>query len=355
MVAEAISAMRRTFPGLLTILAPRHPKRGDSIADLLGRHGLAVARRSANEAIAPTTAVYLVDTLGDLGLVYRLAEIAFVGGSLAPHGGHNPLEPARLDCALVTGRTRRISRRPTPRWRTPTQSTAWQTPIRSPPPFAPCSKTRLRGPGAQPPPTRPPERLAARWRRRSALSATISNPAAAMRAPAFWAVERGGIAAAALTPLSCLYRLGARGHAALARPAKAGLPVICVGNFTVGGAGKTPTVLALAALLAEEGIHPHILTRGYGGSERGPLRVDPARHDARAVGDEALLLARVAPTWLSRDRAAGAAAAHSAGAPLLLMDDGMQTPGLLKDLCIAVVGWRRRLRQWSSAAGGAVA
>ena len=158
-----------------------------------------------------------------------------------------------------------------------------------------------------------------------------------MRAPAFWAVERGGIAAAALTPLSCLYRLGARGHAALARPAKAGLPVICVGNFTVGGAGKTPTVLALAALLAEEGIDPHILTRGYGGRERGPLRVDPARHDARAVGDEALLLARVAPTWLSRDRAAGAAAAHSAGAPLLLMDDGMQTPGLVKDLCLAVI------------------
>ena len=103
MVAEAISVLRRTFPGLLTILAPRHPKRGESIADLLGRHDLAVARRSENEAIAPTTAVYLVDTLGDLGLVYRLAEIAFVGGSLAPHGGHNPLEPARLDCALVTG------------------------------------------------------------------------------------------------------------------------------------------------------------------------------------------------------------------------------------------------------------
>ena len=115
------------------------------------------------------------------------------------------------------------------------------------------------------------------------------------------------------------------------------MPVICVGNFTVGGAGKTPTVLALAALLAEEGIHPHILTRGYGGSERGPLRVDPARHDAHAVGDEALLLARAAPTWLSRDRAAGAAAAQSAGAPVLLLDDGMQTPGLVKDLCLAVI------------------
>jgi len=158
-----------------------------------------------------------------------------------------------------------------------------------------------------------------------------------MRAPAFWAAERGGIAAAALTPLSCLYRLGAHARAAVVRPAKAGLPVICVGNFTVGGAGKTPTVLALATLLAEEGIHPHILTRGYGGSEYGPLRVDPDRHDARRVGDEALLLARTAPTWVGRDRAAGAAAARSAGAPLLLMDDGMQTPGLTKDLCIAVV------------------
>ena len=156
-----------------------------------------------------------------------------------------------------------------------------------------------------------------------------------MRAPAFWGAERGGLAAAALTPLSWLYRCGARGRDALVRPAEAGLPVICVGNFTVGGAGKTPTVLALVALLAEEGIRPHVLTRGYGGSERGPLRVDPAHHDARAVGDEALLLSRTVPTWLSRDRAAGAAAA--AGASLLLMDDGMQSPGLAKDLCLAVV------------------
>ena len=158
-----------------------------------------------------------------------------------------------------------------------------------------------------------------------------------MRAPAFWAAERGGIAAAALTPLSCLYRLGAHARAASVRPMKAGLPVICVGNFTVGGAGKTPTVLALAALLAEEGIHPHILSRGHGGREQGPLKVDPDCHDAHRVGDEALLLARASPTWLCHDRAGGAAAARSAGAPLLLMDDGMQTPGLLKDLCIAVV------------------
>ena len=158
-----------------------------------------------------------------------------------------------------------------------------------------------------------------------------------MRAPAFWTAERGGAAACALTPLSWLYRLGAEGRAAFARPAEAGVPVICVGNFTSGGAGKTPTVIALAQLLAGEGIQPHILTRGYGGSEGGPLRVDAARHDARAVGDEALLLARAATTWVSRDRAAGARAAASAGATVLLMDDGMQTPTLTKDLCLAVI------------------
>ena len=95
--------LRQSFPDLLTILAPRHPERGAPTADLLESHGLSAARRSTGGVITPTTAVYLVDTLGELGLVYRLADIAFVGGSLAPHGGHNPLEPARLDCALLTG------------------------------------------------------------------------------------------------------------------------------------------------------------------------------------------------------------------------------------------------------------
>ena len=102
-IGEAVSALRRRFPDLLTILAPRHPERGAAIAETMEHRGLATARRSANEAIAPSTALYLVDTLGELGLVYRLADIAFVGGSLEPHGGHNPLEPARLDCAIVAG------------------------------------------------------------------------------------------------------------------------------------------------------------------------------------------------------------------------------------------------------------
>ena len=102
-IGEAISALRRRFPDLLTIIAPRHPERGAAIAETMERRGYVTARRSANGVIAPSTAIYVVDTLGELGLVYRLADIAFVGGSLKPHGGHNPLEPARLDCAIVAG------------------------------------------------------------------------------------------------------------------------------------------------------------------------------------------------------------------------------------------------------------
>lgn len=103
MVAEAHLSLRATFPDLLALVAPRHPERGNEVARLFRRRGLATARRARNEAITSETAVYLADTLGELGLVYRLGEVAFVGGSLVPRGGHNPLEPARLDCAIVTG------------------------------------------------------------------------------------------------------------------------------------------------------------------------------------------------------------------------------------------------------------
>jgi 3-deoxy-D-manno-octulosonic-acid transferase len=90
-------------PGLLTILAPRHPVRGETIAAALGRGGLAVSRRSLGEPITAGTDIYLVDTLGELGLFYRLSGIAFVGGSLVDRGGHNPFEAARLDCAILHG------------------------------------------------------------------------------------------------------------------------------------------------------------------------------------------------------------------------------------------------------------
>lgn len=116
-----------------------------------------------------------------------------------------------------------------------------------------------------------------------------------------------------------------------------GIPVVAVGNFTVGGAGKTPTVAALVALAKARGLTPAVVTRGYGGRTRGPLLVDPARHRAEEVGDEALLHARLAPTIVARDRLAGAREAERLGADCVFLDDGFQNPRLGKDLALVVV------------------
>ena len=103
LIADAHKRIAAGRPGLLTILAPRHPPRGADIAAQLRAGGLKVARRSADEPITPDTAVYLADTLGELGLLYRAVPIAFIGGSLVPRGGQNMLEPARLDAAIIAG------------------------------------------------------------------------------------------------------------------------------------------------------------------------------------------------------------------------------------------------------------
>lgn len=155
-----------------------------------------------------------------------------------------------------------------------------------------------------------------------------------MRPPDFWNSRR--VLSTLLVPAGWVYAAVTRRR--LARPGwRAPVPVICVGNIGIGGAGKTPVAMALAHRLAAKGRLPHFLTRGYRGREAGPLRVDPARHDAAAVGDEPLLLARVAPTWVARDRAAGAKAAAEAGAGCIVMDDGFQNPALEKDLSLIVV------------------
>jgi tetraacyldisaccharide 4'-kinase len=128
----------------------------------------------------------------------------------------------------------------------------------------------------------------------------------------------------------------------MARPgARASVPVICAGNFTLGGAGKTPTALWLAKMLEYAGEKPFCLSRGYGGSLAGPQRVDPKLDSAAQVGDEALLLARVAPTIVAHDRVAGAEAARVAGATIIVMDDGLQNASLAKDFTLAVVDGRR--------------
>ncbi|WP_210497313.1 tetraacyldisaccharide 4'-kinase [Microvirga antarctica] len=156
-----------------------------------------------------------------------------------------------------------------------------------------------------------------------------------MRAPAFWWRTGSSLQSLLLYPSSLIYGAVAGGR--MRRPGlEAPRPVICIGNFTAGGAGKTPTAMAVAAILSSAGETPAFLSRGYGGRERGPILVSPAL-TARDVGDEPALLARFAPTVVSRDRPAGAALAAQTGASVIIMDDGLQNPSLIKDCAIAVV------------------
>jgi tetraacyldisaccharide 4'-kinase len=155
-----------------------------------------------------------------------------------------------------------------------------------------------------------------------------------MRAPAFW--QRGGLPAALLAPFSGLVANATARR--VARPGwRAPVPVLCCGNATVGGAGKTTLALELGARLAERGQAVAFLTRGHGGRVRGVHRVDPARDDAGLVGDEPLLLAEIAPTYVAADRAAGARTAVAEGAQVLVMDDGLQNPTLVKDIALLAI------------------
>jgi tetraacyldisaccharide 4'-kinase len=156
-----------------------------------------------------------------------------------------------------------------------------------------------------------------------------------MREPGFWHGPSSW-KSHLLRPLGALY--GAVAAKRLQNKGMdAGIPVLCVGNYHVGGAGKTPTVLALAKLLRELGETPVVLSRGYGGKLRGPVKVDPVRHAASDVGDEPLMLAGQLPVVVARKRADGVPLARAQGASVILMDDGFQSPVIAKDASLIVI------------------
>jgi tetraacyldisaccharide 4'-kinase len=162
-----------------------------------------------------------------------------------------------------------------------------------------------------------------------------------MHEPAFW-YRPSSLTSRLLTPLGAVY--GAVAARRLARQGlDAGIPVLCVGNYHVGGAGKTPAVLALVNLLRDAGEAPIVLSRGYGGKLRGPIKVDCDRHVATDVGDEPLMMARAVPVVVARDRADGVALARSQGASVILMDDGFQNPAIAKDASLIVIDGDRGL------------
>jgi tetraacyldisaccharide 4'-kinase len=167
--------------------------------------------------------------------------------------------------------------------------------------------------------------------------------------PRWWYLRgrgAGTLTRLVLQPAALVWAAATALRIARGRPIDPGVPVICVGNLTLGGAGKTPVAAAILHRLTDRGLNAHALSRGHGGSQAGPLRVDPAGQTAADVGDEPLMLAQTFPAWIARDRAAGAAAAAEAGAQVIVMDDGHQNASVKKALSLVVVDGETRDGEW---------
>lgn len=164
-----------------------------------------------------------------------------------------------------------------------------------------------------------------------------------MREPHFWRAydpksrDAAPVLRLLMTPLAMAYSWAGRRRLDRVAPQDAGVPVVCIGNLTLGGAGKTPVTATVRKYFATKHLRVASLSRGYGGSEEGPLKVDPAKHTSKDVGDEPLMLAAAGEAWISKDRLAGAKAMKAAGVDIVVMDDGHQNPTLKKTLSIVVI------------------
>ena len=333
--------LRQRHPGLVTIIAPRHPSRGSAIRSALAGRGLSVAQRSAGEPIGPLLDIYLADTLGELGLFYRVAPVAFLGGSLVAHGGQNPIEPVRLDAAILHGphvhNFESIY--------TALDGAGAAERIVDAESLAAGGRCAARGRRCAAPASRRCDRDAS-LRRRPRGDGAGARAIPCHRGEGQAAREVAAGVLVATRPERREPGARSAGHARglssvrrMARPPafRAPVPGVCVGNFVLGGAGKTPTAIALWQIAKAQGFAPGFLASGYGGAAAGERLVDAAADKAAMVGDEPLLLAAIAPTVIGRDRAASAKRLIATGVDLIIMDDGFQNPRLAKDLSFAVV------------------
>ena len=156
-----------------------------------------------------------------------------------------------------------------------------------------------------------------------------------MKTPKFWSSR--GLLSTLLVPVSIFYDMVNTFKHAKVRPVRFPVPMICIGNLTAGGAGKTPTALYIGKRLKTKGVNAFFLSRGYGGKLEGPVLVNQKKHQAIHVGDEPLLLAEILPTVVAKNRVSGANYAISKGAQAIIMDDGFQNRSIIKNLSLLVV------------------
>ena len=157
-----------------------------------------------------------------------------------------------------------------------------------------------------------------------------------LKAPKFWYKKKDTYLSNTLYPLSLLFRFGTKIRNVISRKRVFQIPIICIGNIVVGGAGKTPVALKLGSMLKKNGYKPHFVSKGYGGIETNNTLIKEW-HSAQSVGDESLLLSEVAPTWIGKDRNKSFILAKENGADCIIMDDGFQNPSLQKDFSIIVI------------------
>ena len=338
--AEAHRRLRQVFPDALTLIAPRHPDRGEAILRQLEAQGLVCALRSRGDPVGPGTAVYVCDTIGELGLFYRLAGVVFVGKSFVGGGGQNPIEPAKLACAILhgpmvanfadayaalddAGGALAVARpedlgesadRALRRCGAPQGDGARGRPIRwsagPAPSSARCARSK--------PCCRPPGR---RGEGAGLLGEAEADPACARASADRRALRAGDRAAHAAARANAPTRR--RFASAISSPAAPARrrPRSRLRGCWSQTAGASPSCRAATAA-------PNASSRSSS---------TPNAHTAAIVGDEPLLLARIAPCWVGADRVRSAKSAVEAGANALVLDDGLQNPALVKDLAFAVV------------------